>query len=413
MAESVLQRFLRYVAIDTQSDANSETFPSAAKQLELLQLLANELRAMGIPDVQMDEHGYVMARIAANVPAPLPPPIGFIAHVDTSPDMPGCGVQPKIVENYDGYDIVLNSEKNIELSPVVFPELLEYVGHTLITTDGATLLGADDKAGIAEIMCAAEHIVSHPELKHGDICIAFTPDEEIGRGVDHFDVKKFGATYAYTVDGGGLGELEYENFNAASAQVRIQGKNIHPGYAKNKMVNALQVGMEFNGLLPNVERPEHTEGYEGFFHLVHMEGEVEKATMQYLIRDHSYEIFVERKNLIQGCAHVLNAKYGEGTVCVDLKDQYYNMRVQVEAHFHIVELAMRAMEQAGVKPLVHPIRGGTDGSRLSYMNLPCPNIFTGGHNFHGKYEFISLQAMEKAVAVILNIASLFAEDVKE
>ncbi|MDR1343355.1 MAG: peptidase T [Prevotellaceae bacterium] len=408
MADTILERFLRYVAIDTQSDGEAKVFPSTEKQLHLLRLLADELRAAGVPEVSMDEHGYVMARIAANVPAPLPPSVGFIAHVDTSPDMPGCGVRPKIVERYEGTDIVLNKEKNIVLSPAAFPELREYTGHTLITTDGTTLLGADDKAGIAEIMCAVEHIVSHPELKHGDICIGFTPDEEIGHGVDCFDVAKFGATYAYTVDGGGLGELEYENFNAASAQVRIQGKSIHPGYAKNKMVNALQVAAEFNALLPATDRPEHTEGYEGFFHLVHMAGEVEKAAMHYLIRDHDREKFEARKELVQQRAGILNAKYGAGTVSVEVKDQYYNMRAQVEPHFHIVELAIRAMQQAGVKPLVRPIRGGTDGSRLSYMNLPCPNIFAGGHNFHGKYEFVSLQAMEKAVTVILNIVSLFA-----
>jgi tripeptide aminopeptidase len=407
MAEAILQKFLRYVAIDTQSDADSQTYPSTETQKQLLQLLADELRAAGIPEVSMDEHGYVMAHIAANV-APPPPPIGFIAHVDTSPDMPGRGVQPKIVEQYRGTDIVLNREKNVVLSPANFPELLEYTGHTLITTDGTTLLGADDKAGIAEIMCAAEHITSYPELKHGDVCIAFTPDEEIGRGVDHFDVEKFGATYAYTVDGGKIGELEYENFNAASAVVRIQGKSIHPGYAKNTMVNALQAAAEFNALLPASERPERTEGYEGFYHLVHVSGEVEKAVMQYLIRDHDREKFEVRKDFLQKCACTLNAKYGAGVVSVQLQDQYYNMREQVEPHFHIVELAMQAMEQAGVKPLVRPIRGGTDGSRLSYMNLPCPNIFTGGHNFHGKYEFVSLQAMEKAVAVILNIVSLFA-----
>jgi tripeptide aminopeptidase len=406
MAEPILQKFLRYVSIDTQSDENSRTFPSTEKQKHLLSLLAAELRAMGIPEVTMDEHGYVTARIRANTATP-PPPIGFIAHADTSPDMPGCNVQAKIVAQYDGTDIVLNKEKNIVLSPAEFPELREYEGHTLITTDGTTLLGADDKAGIAEIMCAAEHITAHPELKHGDVCIGFTFDEEIGRGVDRFDVKKFGATYAYTVDGGKIGELEYENFNAASAVIRIQGKNIHPGYAKNKMVNALQVATELNALLPAAERPEHTEGYEGFFHLVHVAGEMEIAVMQYIIRDHDREKFEARKELIRECVCALNARYGAGTVSVELKDQYYNMRKQIEPHFHIVELAMRAMEQAGVKPLVIPIRGGTDGSRLSYMNLPCPNIFTGGHNFHGKYEFISLQSMEKAVEVILNIVRLF------
>jgi tripeptide aminopeptidase len=293
------------------------------------------------------------------------------------------------------------------LSPAAVPELREYAGQTIVTTDGTTLLGADDKAGIAEIMCAAEYITSHPEFRHGDVCIAFTPDEEIGRGVDYFNVQKFGATYAYTVDGGRIGELEYENFNAAAAKIRIQGKNIHPGYAKNKMVNALHVASEFNALLPAAKRPEHTEGYEGFFHLVQLSGEVEKAVMQYIIRDHNREIFEAHKKLMHQCACAINAKYGEEVVSVEVKDQYYNMREQVEQHLHIVELAMHAMEQAGVKPLVQPIRGGTDGCRLSYMNLPCPNIFAGGHNFHGKYEFVPLQSMEKAVEVILNIIALF------
>ncbi|MDR3366158.1 MAG: peptidase T, partial [Prevotellaceae bacterium] len=349
MAEAILQKFLRYVAIDTQSDESSKTFPSTKKQLQLLSLLAAELRAMGVADVSMDEHGYVMAHIKANT-ATAPPPIGFIAHVDTSPDMTGRGVQPKITERYNGGDIVLNSEKNIVLSPNDFPELREYAGQTIITTDGTTLLGADDKAGVAEIMCAAEYMASHPQFRHGDVCIAFTPDEEIGRGVDRFDVQKFGATYAYTVDGGKIGELEYENFNAASAVVRIQGKSIHPGYAKNRMVNALQVAAELNAMLPAAERPEYTEGYEGFFHLVHVAGEVEKAVMQYLIRDHSLQKFELRKTLLRKCARAINEKYGAGVVGVELNDQYYNMRLQVEPHFHIVELAMRAMEQAGVKP---------------------------------------------------------------
>lgn len=406
MAEQILQRFLRYVAIDTQSDDRSQTFPSTATQKELLSLLADELRAMGVPEVSMDEHGYVMARIPANT-ATAAPPIGFIAHVDTSPDMPGGNVRPKIVPQYDGGDIVLNEEKNIVLSPADFPELLEYAGQTIIATDGTTLLGADDKAGIAEIMCAAEYLTAHPELKHGDVCIGFTPDEEIGRGVDHFDVQKFGATYAYTVDGGKIGELEYENFNAASAVIRIQGKNIHPGYATNKMVNALQVAAELNALMPFDQRPECTEGYQGFYHLVHIAGDVEKASMQYIIRDHDLKTFEDRKAFIEASAHILNDKYGAGAVSLELKDQYYNMRKQIEPHFHIVEVAMRAMEQAGVKPLIQPIRGGTDGSRLSYMNLPCPNIFAGGHNFHGKYEFVPLQSMEKAVEVMLNIIALF------
>jgi tripeptide aminopeptidase len=407
MAETVLQKFLRYVAIDTQSDENSQTFPSTEKQKNLLSLLAQELSDMGI-HVSMDSYGYVMARIPANTAKPVPA-VGFIAHVDTSPDMPGDNVKPQIVESYKGGDIVLNREKNIVLATSIFPELSEYLGHTLITTDGTTLLGADDKAGIAEIMCAAEHIVAHPELLHGDICIGFTPDEEVGHGVDHFDVKKFGATYAYTVDGGKAGELEFENFNAASATIEVQGKNIHPGYAKNKMLNALHVAMEFNAMLPADERPEHTDGGKGFFHLVHMSGSVENATMQYLIRDHDFELFYARKQHLLLCTDSLNAKYGEDVITITLKNQYYNMREKIMPHLHIVETAMQAMEQAGVEPLVRPIRGGTDGARLSFMELPCPNIFAGGINFHGKYEFVSLQTMEKAVEVIVNIVRLFGE----
>jgi tripeptide aminopeptidase len=404
--ETVLQKFLRYVAIDTQSNGNSQTIPSTEGQKTLLALLADELRALGVPQVRADEFGCVMARIPSNSGGSIPA-IGFIAHVDTSPDMSGSNVQPKIIESYDGGEIILSKEKNITLSPKEFPELRNYVGQTLVTTKGETLLGADDKAGIAEIMCAAEYVMAHPEFKHGDICIAFTPDEEVGRGVDNFDVKKFGATYAYTVDGGEIGELEYENFNAASAKISIQGKNIHPGHAKNKMVNALLVAAEFNALLPAQERPEHTEGYEGFFHLAHLSGEVEKAEVQYLIRDHDRSIFEQRKALILQRASELNAKYGAETVRMELKDQYYNMREQIEPHLHIVEKAEQAMRAAGVKPLVRPTRGGTDGSRLSYMGLPCPNIFTGGHNFHGKYEFIPVQSMEKAVEVMLNIISIF------
>jgi tripeptide aminopeptidase len=405
--ETVLQKFLRYVSVDTQSDENSSTFPSSEKQKYLLQMLAQELKNMGVPEVHIDEHSYVMARISSNFSGNVPA-VGFIAHVDTSPDMSGADVKPQIIEKYDGKDIILNRERNILLSVAEFPELSDYVGQTLITTDGTTLLGADDKAGIAEIMCAAEYLMQHPEVKHGDICIGFTPDEEIGRGVDFFDVKKFGATYAYTIDGGKIGELEYENFNAASAKISIQGKNIHPGYAKNKMVNALHLVSEFDALLPSNERPERTQDYEGFYHLTHVSGEVEKASMQYIIRDHDKTKFEARKTTMQACADKLNAKYGAGTITLELKDQYYNMREQVEPYIHIVDLAKQAMEQAGVKSLVHPIRGGTDGSRLSYMGLPCPNIFAGGHNFHGKYEFVPLQAMEKAVEVILNIVKLYA-----
>jgi tripeptide aminopeptidase len=399
---ALLPRFLRYVALDTQSDENSDTFPSTDKQNVLLELLAQELRTMGVPIVDMDKNGYVMARIPSNTSKNVPP-LGFIAHADTSPDMSGAGVQPQILENYDGKDIVLCATNGIVLSVKEFPELQHYIGQTLITTRGNTLLGADDKAGIAEIMTFAEYLVQHPELPHGDICIAFTPDEEIGRGVDFFDTAKFGAHYAYTVDGGPIGELEYENFNAAVAKITVQGRNIHPGYAKNKMLNSLHIAMEFNALLPPAERPEHTQDYEGFFHLTHYNGEVEKTQMQYIIRDHDRERFEARKKFIEQCALHINTKYGAPVITAAIKDQYYNMREQVEPHYHIIQTAIAAMERAGVKPIVRPIRGGTDGARLSFMGLPCPNLFAGGHNFHGKYEFVPLQSMQKAVEVLLNI----------
>ncbi|GHT16041.1 peptidase T [Bacteroidia bacterium] len=407
MADLLLEKFLRYVQIDTQSDENSTSFPSTDQQKTLLSLLLQELQAMGVPQAAMDEHGYVMARIPSNLSKPAPA-LGFIAHVDTSPDMSGKDVHPQFVENYDGKDIVLNADKHIVLGVDEFPELKQYVGQTLITTDGTTLLGADDKAGVAEIMTAVEHILQHPEIPHGDLCIAFTPDEEIGRGVDFFDVKKLGAAYAYTVDGGQIGELEYENFNAASAKIFVQGKNIHPGYAKNKMVNALHVAKEFDALLPPAERPEHTQDYEGFFHLVHCSGEVEKAQLHYIVRDHNRSKFEHRKQVIEQCAHYLNTRYGKGTVSVELKDQYYNMREQVEPHYHIVQNAIAAMERVGVQPLIHPIRGGTDGARLSFMGLPCPNLFAGGHNFHGKYEFIPVASMHKAVEVLLQLVNIYA-----
>jgi tripeptide aminopeptidase len=405
---NLLPRFLRYVSIDTQSSEESSTFPSTEKQKQLLTLLAQELRDMGVPQVGIDEHSYVTARIPSNIGKPAPA-LGFIAHVDTSPDVSGANVQPQILDKYDGKDIVLNAAKNVVLSVKEFPELQNYVGQTLVTTNGDTLLGADDKAGIAEIMTLAEHLLQHPELPHGDICIAFTPDEEIGRGVDFFDVQKFGATYAYTVDGGQIGELEYENFNAASAKILVQGKNIHPGYAKNKMLNALHIAMELNALLPQNERPEHTQDYEGFFHLVHFSGEVEKAQLQYLVRDHDRTRFEQRKQLVEKCVAQINRQYGSNTVTAEIQDRYYNMREQVEPHYHIIQTAIDAMEQAGVKPLIHPIRGGTDGARLSFMGLPCPNLFAGGHNFHGKYEFVPVQSMQKAVEVLLNIVKGFSK----
>ena len=405
--ENILDRFLRYVAVDTQSDPESETQPSAVKELDLLKMLKEELEAMGI-DATMDEYGYVMASIPSNCGKEVPA-IGFIAHADTAPDASGADVKPQIISNYNGEAIELKGVPGLSLKPEEFPELLNYKGQTIITTDGTTLLGADDKAGIAEIMNAVQYIVEHPEFKHGDIKIGFTPDEEIGRGVVKFDVKQFGADYAYTMDGGQIGELEYENFNAAGATIHIQGCNVHPGTAKGKMKNAILIGMELNSLLPVEQKPEYTEGYEGFYHLISFKGEVESATFSYIIRDHDMALYEHKKAYIKKCVDFINEKYGEGTATVEIKHQYYNMRQQVEPHYHIVEKAMKAIEMAGIKPKVQPIRGGTDGANLSFMGLPCPNIFAGGHNFHGKMEFIPLESMEKASEVILNIIRLYAE----
>lgn len=405
--ENILDRFLRYVAVDTKSDPESESQPSAAKELDLLKMLCDELNAMGVK-ATLDEYGYVMASIPSNCDKDVPA-IGFIAHADTAPDAPGDNVKPQIIENYDGGDIALKGVDGLMLRPCEFPELLQYKGQTIITTDGTTLLGADDKAGIAEIMDAVQYIVEHPEFKHGEIKIGFTPDEEIGRGVVKFDVEKFGATYAYTLDGGAVGELEYENFNAAGATIHIQGLNVHPGTAKDKMKNATLIGMELNAMLPADQRPEHTEGYEGFYHLIHFKGEVESATFSYIIRDHDMQLFEQKKEYMQKCVEAINEKYGEGTAKLELKHQYYNMRKQVEPHYHIIEKAMKAMEMEGITPNIKPIRGGTDGANLSFMGLPCPNIFAGGHNFHGKMEYIPLESMQKASKVILNIAQLFAE----
>ena len=402
--EKILERFLRYVSVDTQSDEESESQPSAAKELDLLALLRDELLAMGV-EATLDEYGYVMASIPGNVPGPA---IGFIAHVDTAPDASGKDVKPQIISNYDGGEIPLNGVPGLALKPSEFPEMLHYIGQTLITTDGTTLLGADDKAGVAEIMNAVQYIVEHPSFKHGPIKIGFTPDEEIGRGVVKFDVPRFGADYAYTMDGGEVGELEFENFNAASAKIHIQGRNVHPGYAKGKMLNAILIGQQLNDLLPEGERPECTEGYEGFFHLISFKGSVEEADFAYIIRDHSREKFEKRKAQMAAAADAINAKYGPGTATAVIKDQYYNMREQVEPHYHIIEKAIKAMEMAGVKPRIQPIRGGTDGANLSFKGLPCPNIFAGGLNFHGKMEFVPLESMEKASEVILNIISLFA-----
>lgn len=405
--EKILDRFLRYVAIDTQSDENSESQPSAAKELDLLKLLCKELNDMGV-EATLDEYGYVMGTLPSNIDKKVPA-IGFIAHVDTSPDASGANVKPQIIENYDGSDIALKGVPGLYLKPSEFPELLTHKGETIITTDGTTLLGADDKAGVAEIMNAVQYMVEHPEVKHGDIKIGFTPDEEIGRGVVKFDVKRFGADYAYTMDGGEIGELEFENFNAASAKIHIQGRNVHPGYAKDKMKNAILIGMEVNDLLPIGQRPELTEGYDGFFHIISFKGSVEEADFGYIIRDHDRKKFEEKKELIEQCVKFINVKYGEGTATLEVKDQYYNMREQVEPYYFIVETAVKAMEMAGVKPKIQPIRGGTDGANLSFKGLPCPNIFAGGMNFHGKMEFAPLENIEKASEVVLNIIKLYAE----
>ena len=404
--EKILDRFLRYVAVDTQSNEESESQPSTAKQLDLLKMLCKELNDMGV-EATLDEFGYVMASIPGNVEAPA---VGFIAHVDTAPDASGKDVKPQIIDKYDGGAIDLKGVPGLQLKPEEFPEMLHYVGETLITTDGTTLLGADDKAGVAEIMTAVQYIVEHPEFKHGPLKIGFTPDEEIGRGVVKFDVKRFGADYAYTMDGGEIGELEFENFNAASARIHVQGRNVHPGSAKGKMKNAILIGQEFNSLLPIEQRPEYTEGYEGFFHLISFKGAVEEADFAYIIRDHDRRKFEDKKTLIGKVADFINAKYGEGTVQLTVKDQYYNMREQVEPHYHIIEKAVKAMEMAGIEAKIQPIRGGTDGANLSFKGLPCPNIFAGGLNFHGKMEFVPLRSMEKASEVILNIVKLFADN---
>lgn len=405
--EKILDRFLRYVAVDTQSDPESESQPSATKELDLLRMLCDELNAMGV-EATLDEWGYVMATIPSNCDKEIPA-IGFIAHVDTAPDASGADIKPQIIPDYDGSDIALKGVDGLYLKTSDFPELLDYKGQTIITTDGTTLLGADDKAGVAEIMNAVQYIVEHPEFKHGEIKIGFTPDEEIGRGVVKFDVERFGARYAYTMDGGAVGELEYENFNAAGATVKIQGRNIHPGYAKGKMLNAILIGMELNALLPVDQRPEYTSGYEGFFHIIGFNGTVEEATFSYIIRDHDMSLYEQKKAYMQKCVDFINEKYGEGTATVEIRHQYYNMRKEVEPHYHIVEKAKLAMEMEGIVPNIKPIRGGTDGANLSFMGLPCPNIFAGGHNFHGKMEFIPLESMEKASKVILNIIGLFAE----
>lgn len=406
--EKILDRFLRYVAVDTQSNEESESQPSAAKELNLLGMLRDELAAFGV-QVELDEFGYVMAKIPATPGLENVPAIGFIAHVDTAPDASGADIKPQIIPDYDGTPIALKGVPGLFLDPAEFPEILAHKGETIVTTDGTTLLGADDKAGVAEIMDAVQYICAHPEFRHGPLCIGFTPDEEIGRGVVKFDVEKFGATYAYTMDGGEVGELEFENFNAAAATIHIQGRNVHPGYAKGKMKNAIRIAEEFDSLLPVEQKPEYTQDYEGFFHLIGFSGTVEEATINYIIRDHDLALYEERKEVVRRCAEFINAKYGEGTATADIRHQYYNMRKQVEPHYHIVEKAVKAMEMAGIKPHIQPIRGGTDGANLSFKGLPCPNIFAGGLNFHGKMEWVPVESMEKASAVILNIVKLFAE----
>ena len=400
-------RFLKYVSFDTQSSEESESFPSTDKQLVLLNYLADEMRALGLEDVTVDKYGYAMGTIPASKGCETAPVIGFIAHVDTSPDMSGKDVKPHVIEEYDGGDIMLNGALTMRVED--FPELKGFVGHTIIHADGTTLLGADDKAGCAEIMSAAEYLMSHPEIKHGKIRLGFTPDEEVGRGVDYFDVAAFGADFAYTMDGSAEGELEYENFNAASAVIEVQGRNVHPGYAKNKMINAIQVACELNTLLPTVERPEYTEGYEGFYHCVGFNGTVENAKISYIIRDHDSEKFEQKKVYMWSCVDLLKKKYGEEVLTLTLKDQYFNMRKMVEPHPQVIAKAEEAMRMADVEPKIKPIRGGTDGARLSFMGLPCPNIFAGGMNFHGKFEYCSLNTMKKAEQVIINLAQLWAK----
>lgn len=404
---TVIDRFLKYVTFDTQSDENTGVTPSTEKQMVFAKYLKEELKKLGLEDISLDDNGYLFATLPANVDRPVPV-IGFIAHMDTSPDMSGAGVKPRIVEKYDGKDIVLCNKDNIVLSPAQFPELLDHKGEDLIVTDGHTLLGADDKAGIAEIVSAMAYLKEHPEIKHGKIRIGFNPDEEIGLGAHKFDVEKFGAKWAYTMDGGEVGELEFENFNAAAAKITIKGRNVHPGYAKNKMINSMLVANEFMSMLPADETPATTEGYEGFYHLVGMKGEVEQSELSYIIRDHDRAIFEKRKAFVKKCADEINARYGNEIATVEIKDQYYNMRQEVEPLMHIIDIAFGAMKEAGVDPKVKAIRGGTDGAQLSFKGLPCPNIFAGGLNFHGRYEFVPVQSIEKAVKVIVKIAELTA-----
>lgn len=405
--QHLIDRFISYVTVDTESDPNSGTTPSTEKQWNLAHALVEELKAIGLEEVSIDKNAYIMATLPSNVDHEVPV-IGFLAHFDTSPDFTGANVKPQIIENYNGKAIVLNAEENIVLSPEVFDDLLQYKGQTLITTDGTTLLGADDKAGITEIITAMEYLIQHPEIKHGKIRIGFTPDEEIGRGAHKFDVEKFGAAWAYTMDGSQIGELEYENFNAAGATVKIKGKIVHPGYAKGKMINSMYIATEFINSLPLLETPEHTEGYQGFFHLSSIDGLVEETVLKYIIRDHDMAHFEARKKAMRQVAFDLNTQYEKEVVLIDIKDQYFNMKEKIEPVMHIVDVAEKAMHEVNIKPIIKPIRGGTDGSQLSYMGLPCPNIFAGGHNFHGRYEYVPVESMIKATEVICKIAELAA-----
>jgi tripeptide aminopeptidase len=405
--DKISDRFIRYARIDTQSDEKSTTCPSTNKQFNLAKVLIEELKEMGITKTELDENGYVYATIPSNIDKKVPT-VGFIAHLDTSPDLTAENVRPILVKNYAGKDVILNQENEVVLSPNEFPELLRYVGQDLITTDGTSLLGADDKAGVAEIMQMAQYLTSNPDIKHGTVKIGFTPDEEIGRGADLFNVEKFGADFAYTIDGGGIGELEYENFNAAYAKISVTGKNVHPGEAKNKMVNASLLVSRLATIFPVKETPRYTEGYEGFYHLMKMEGGVEQASAEIIIRDHDMGKFNKKKSRLLNMVDELNQEYGGDYIQLEIKDQYYNMKEKIEPHFHIVETAKKAMEEIGITPIIKPIRGGTDGARLSYMGLPCPNIFSGGHNFHSRYEFVPVQSMEKATETILKIIELFS-----
>ena len=403
---TVLERFLNYVVVETTSDPYAESFPSTKSQLDFGHTLMEEMKKLGLTDVTQDEYGYVFGTIPSTVPDYKGKILGLIAHMDTAPAASGKNIKPRVIKNYDGAEIVLNAEKKIVMKPEDFPSLKQYVGQDLVVTDGLTLLGGDDKAGVAEIMTAAEYLIGHPEIPHGPIRVGFTPDEEVGKGADFFDVKKFGADFAYTVDGGECGELEYENFNAASAFVDFTGLSIHPGSAKNKMVNALLLAMEFQGMMPEAQKPEHTEGREGFIHLDVMEGSVEHASCEYIVRDHDFDLFKEKKEYMQRVADYMNGKYGEGTVSLRMEDSYFNMRQQIEPHYFLIENVLKVYEKLDIEPKIQPIRGGTDGSRLSFMGLPCPNLGTGGHNFHGHFEYVCVQSMEKCAEVLIELVKM-------